>query len=232
MKIIKSYWLCASANKWSLKQWKHLNWNDCSVQASGTKSEAVEKKKHWQSFISLSIQTYHILQNTMHTRWNENSVVVFFTRKKEAGLCHVSYQLSPQFTFNLMNPIIFVCLPWVCLPPRRKSGNVLFCILHTCSIRTRALWILISHFVISRHPGGEFCALECEASVCLDVTRASAGDLHFSISGENSGTWLCWIWLTKLSLHCGSDHLRKRMLTFFTEGRCQAGGHRRLNALL
>lgn len=83
MKIIKSYWLCASANKWSLKQWKHLNWNDCSVQASGTKSEAVEKKKHWQSFISLSIQTYHILQNTMHTRWNENSVVVFLQGKKK-----------------------------------------------------------------------------------------------------------------------------------------------------
>lgn len=159
-------------------------------------------------------------------------VLLFFIRKKDAGLCHVSHQLSPQFTFNLMNPIIFVCLPWGCLPPQRKSGNVLFCILHTCSIRTRALWILISHFVISRYPGGEVCALECEASVCLDVTRASAGDLHFSISGENSGTWLCWIWLTKLSLHCGSDQLCKRMLTFFTEGRCQAGGHRRLNALL
>lgn len=34
----------------------------------------------------------------------------------------------------------------------------------------------------------EVCALECEASVCLDVTRASAGDLHFSIRGENTGT--------------------------------------------
>lgn len=119
----------------------------------------------------------------------------------------------------------------VCLHAACKSGNVLFCILHTCSIRTRALWILISHFVISRYPGGEVCALECEASVCLDVTRASAGDLHFSISGENSGTWLCWIWLTKLSLHCGSDQLRKRMQTFFTEGRCQAGGHHHLNTL-
>lgn len=47
-----------------------------------------------------------------------------------------------------------------------------------------ALWILISHFVISRYLGGEVCALECEASVCLKVTGASAGDLHFSISGE------------------------------------------------
>lgn len=58
-------------------------------------------------------------------------VLLFFIRKKDAGLCHVSHQLSPQFTFNLMNPIIFVCLPWGCLPPQRKSGNVLFCILHT-----------------------------------------------------------------------------------------------------
>lgn len=230
MKIIKSYWLCASANKWSLKQWKHLNWNDCSVQASGTEGSS-RKKKHWQSFISLSIQTYHILQNTMHTRWNENSVVVFYKEKRRRL---VSRQPSIISTIYIQSdePIIFVCLPWGCLPPQRKSGNVLFCILHTCSIRTRALWILISHFVISRYPGGEVCALECEASVCLDVTRASAGDLHFSISGENSGTWLCWIWLTKLSLHCGSDQLCKRMLTFFTEGRCQAGGHRRLNALL
>lgn len=83
-------------------------------------------------------------------------VLLFFIRKKDAGLCHVSHQLSPQFTFNLMNPIIFVCLPWGCLPPQRKSGNVLFCILHTCSIRTRALWILISHFVISRYQEERF----------------------------------------------------------------------------
>lgn len=34
----------------------------------------------------------------------------------------------------------------------------------------------------------EVCAAECEASVCLDVTRGSVRDLHFSISGENSGT--------------------------------------------
>lgn len=231
MKIIKSYWLCASANKWSLKQWKHLNWNDCSVQASGTKSEAVEKRSidsPSYPFLYRHITFYRI----QCTQDGMKIVLLFFIRKKDAGLCHVSHQLSPQFIFNLMNPIIFVCLPWGCLPPQRKSGNVLFCILHTCSIRTRALWILISHFVISRYPGGEVCALECEASVCLDVTRASAGDLHFSISGENSGTWLCWIWLMKLSLHCGSDQLCKRMLTFFTEGRCQAGGHRRLNALL
>lgn len=36
--------------------------------------------------------------------------------------------------------------------------------------------------------GRRVCALECEASVCLDVTRGSARDLHFSISGDNSGT--------------------------------------------
>lgn len=78
-----------------------------------------------------------------------------------------------------------VCLRAACMCGRY---NVSLCIPHTCSIRTRALWILISHFVISRYPAGEVCALECEASVCLDVTRGSAGDLHFSISGASSRT--------------------------------------------
>lgn len=160
-------------------------------------------------------------------------VLLFFIRKKEADSYHVSHQLSPQFHSIWWTQSYLRAYPEdVCLHAACKSGNLLFRILHTCSIRTRALWILISHFVISRYPGGEVCALECEASVCLDVTRASAGDLHFSISGENSGTWLCWIWLTKLSLHCGSDQLRKRMLTSFTEGRCQAGGHCRSNTFL
>lgn len=79
----------------------------------------------------------------------------------------------------------------MCVPVQaRMSGkyNVLFCILHTRSIRWKALWILISHFVISRYAAGEVCALECEASVCLDVRKGSAGDFHFSISGDNSGT--------------------------------------------
>lgn len=35
----------------------------------------------------------------------------------------------------------------------------------------KALWILISHFVISRYPGREVRALECEESVCLNVTK-------------------------------------------------------------
>lgn len=39
---------------------------------------------------------------------------------------------------------------------------------------------------ISRYP--KVCAAECEASVCEDVTRGSTRDLHFFISGENSGT--------------------------------------------
>lgn len=77
-----------------------------------------------------------------------------------------------------------VCLGAVC-----AAGTMccsVFCT-HVQSGRG-ALWILISHFVISRYPGGEACALECEASVCPDVTRGSAGDLHSSISGDNSGT--------------------------------------------
>lgn len=51
------------------------------------------------------------------------------------------------------------------------------------------------------------CALECEASVCLDVTRGSAGDLHFSISGDNSGTWLRRIWLTEPGLGCSLEDM-------------------------
>lgn len=109
------------------------------------------------------------------------------------------------------NPVD-VCLRAACMCSRY---NVLLCILHTCSIKTRALWILISHFVISRYPGGEVCALECEASVCLDVTSGSAGDLHFSISEDNSGTWLRRMWLTELGLDCRSEDLcKKRLLCF------------------
>lgn len=95
--------------------------------------------------------------------------------------------------------------------------NVLLCILHTCSIRTGALWILISHFVISRYPGGEACALECEPSVCLEVTRGSAADLHFSISGDNSGTWLRRIRLTEHGHDCNLGGLCKKRLICFTE---------------
>lgn len=113
----------------------------------------------------------------------------------------ISIQMKEQRYICDANPV-GVCLSAACMCGRY---NVSLCILHTCSIRTRALWILISHFVISRYPAGEVCALECEASVCLDVTRGSAGDLHFSIRGENRGTWLCRIRLTKLGLSCSLE---------------------------
>lgn len=96
----------------------------------------------------------------------------------------ISIQMKEQRYICDANPT-GVSLSAACMCGRY---NVSLCILHTRSIRTRALWFLISHFVISRYPGGEACALECEASVCLDVTRGSAGDLHFSIRGENRGT--------------------------------------------
>lgn len=102
-----------------------------------------------------------------------------------------------QITFvMLILPIADVYLCCACVTAGTCCS--IFCT-HVQSER-RALWILISHFVICRYLGGEVCAWECGASDCLDLPRGSAGDLHFSISEDNSGTWLHRIWLSEPSL--------------------------------
>lgn len=142
-----------------------------------------------QTLIFLSIEAHH---NNAFI-WQEGKLsrcslweTYRLTSTQSSLISVIRIQIKEQDHICNANPVdVFLRAACTC-----GRYNVLFCILHTCSIRTRALWILISHFVISRYPGGEVCALECEASVCLDVTRGSAGDLHFSISGDNSGTWL------------------------------------------
>lgn len=65
----------------------------------------------------------------------------------------------------------------VCLHVRQVDWAALYSA-HTFN-QDEGLGILISHFVISRYLGGEVCALECEASVCADVTTNSTGDFNF-----------------------------------------------------
>lgn len=111
---------------------------------------------------------------------------------------------------------MLILWPRVCAACLSDRYNVLFCILHTCSIRARALWILISHFVISRYPGGEVCAVECEAQPEIYIfllAKTTVGRDTPNVIAEPC-------------LDCGLEDLRKKeRLIWFSEGILFAAEH-------
>lgn len=171
MDYIKKSLTLRFADKESLKSgstWTKMV-NGRSVLACS--SASTQRFKQWdkEALIILHLYFYRDTSHQYIHLTRRNIINVFLMRNIYAHPYSVSSVISIQM--NEQNHICNANSVDVCLRAACVSGryNVLFCIPHTCSIRTRALWILISHFVISRYAGGEVCALECEASVCLSM---------------------------------------------------------------
>lgn len=141
-------------------------------------------KRLWQSSIFLSTETHHF--NTYIVQGGILSTCSFWE----------TYRLTPiqtplSFPFKWTNRIIFVML---ILSPRRM-----------CERQVQRVVLYSAHMFNQDEGFVDSNLTLCDLQICgrrglctgmrgkclsLDVTKGSAGDLHFSISGGNSGTWL------------------------------------------
>lgn len=155
------------------------NWRSALTPFRPAAQRAKQLKK--STTFPISLHTSHYQQeNNMHKMGEKHSCV-----RCEKELIHATFKSLFIPTFSGKKRVAFSTIFLSC----RAACACDRCAVVRYSAHTleRALWILISHFVICRYPGGALCALECEASVCLDVTAAAAADLHFSVGEEDSG---------------------------------------------
>lgn len=126
-------------------------------------------------------------------RWDKDALTIFHIFSTEAH--HINLYILPEgilstcslretYRLNTIQSVAVIYIQNkeknhicnansmdVCLCAAWAAGTTCCFVFYTHVQSKKALWILISHFVISRYPGGEVCALECEESVCLNVTK-------------------------------------------------------------